>query len=456
MKNCNYLIAIALVCFAFISGCQEEERKNHDLSPGNPTVEAKTQFTGAYFGDDLPFTVTLNDNVPLSTLTVSLFFGEERVSQREFRVTQNGDFSGSINVPFFQNVADGTATLEFTLLDTHMTSVTRTYNVPVSRANYPYLILVTANATFPMYPTDNPHEYAVTDVFGNTEVPAYIRTPVMNENGNVITFGSEGGVITHGVTGEIPFETMESGGFTISFNTRTYEAGPFPPIFVNGERMSKISPNNFAVVANFTQGQEIAFEGDGFADIDEWWIDPDFFEPGEEDNVFKLLPIAGRYRIIANFTLKYFDVQVMSGNSMATLQANGTGAVWVKGNGVGKPSLANSPAWDQYRGLCMAPMGDGKYQLTLVVGETGRFIPTNNNQDNHRFKFFHQNDWGGEYRTDGTNSMITTTSNLVSITAGGDVGPAFNDITFTPGEVYVFVLDVGSDRSSAVLTVTKK
>jgi hypothetical protein len=453
MKNYNYLILIALMSFAFLTACEEEERKNYDWPPGNPSVEAKSPITGVYFGDDMPFTVTVNDDVPLSTLTVSLYYGDERVSQRVFRVKENGDFSGSIHIPYLQNIPDGNATLEFTLLDTHMTSATKSYSLPVSRAPYPYLIFVTADLSYPMFPTDNPYEYAFTETFASSEVPAYIKTPVVNENGNVITFGTDGGIITHGVTGDIPFDNMQDGTFAITFNIKTYEAKPFPPIFANGVRMTKLSPNNFAVVFDLTQNQEIVFSGEGFDDIDQWWIDPDFFKQDEkENNKFTFLPIAGRYRIVADMVLKWFKVEVMRGNSLATLQSDGTGAIWVIGNGIGKPSVAtNQIGWNPPKGLCFAPIGDKKYRLTLIGGEQIRSTSID-------FKFFWQQGYGnattGEFRGEGVN-IITTTSNIVVVTASGDIYLA-PGVTLENGAIYEFIIDVSAGRTSAVLTVTKK
>jgi hypothetical protein len=356
-------------------------------------------------------------------------------------------------VPYLKDIPDGNARLEFTLLDIHMTSATKSYNVPVRRAPYPYLILVTADVSYPMYPTGNPYEYAVTETFASSEVPAYIRTPVLNANGNVITFGMDGDVITHGVTREISFDNMRDGTFSIKFNIRTYEASPFPLIFCNGVRMTKFSTDNFAVVFDLTKDQEIVFDGQGFADIDQWWIDPDFFEKGDADNKFLFRPIAGRYRIIADFALKWFKVEVMRGNALATLQTDGTGTIWVIGNNIGKPSyVTNHIGWTVENGLSLAPIGDKKFRLTLVGGEQIR-------NDAISFKFYWQRGWGSGGTGEFFHNFMTTTSDLVLIRDDGNSSGTLNlrpGVTLEDGATYEFIIDVSAGITSAVLSVTKK
>ena len=443
MKNIKYLI-LGFVSSVFMAACSDDD---HDMSPGNPVMEAKTQFAGAYFGDNFPFTFAVSDNVPLSTLTAKLFFGDEEVSKTVIRTKENGEYSGTIAIPFFKDIPDGTASIEFTLIDTHLTSVKKSFDLPVSRANYPFLILVTADASYPMLPTGAPHEYAATEAFPSTDLPAYIKAPVMNENGNEITFGWESGAVLQGVTNDIPFVSPQAGTFSVTFNAKTYEASPFFEILLNGQMMAMLDKENFKIDVNLTQNQ--GFTVEGITDIADWWVDPDFITR-VSDNEFTFLPIAGTYRIIANTTFKYFRIEAMIGDSPATLQPDGTGAIWVIGEHVGKPSVTeNEVGWNTGKALCMAPIGDKKYQLTLVAGETVR-----TNQIN--FKFFHQKDWGGEFG----HTTLSTTSDLIVIGDGvtGDSGnlAIAENKTLEAGATYVFVVDLSAGNNKAVLTVTKK
>ena len=105
---------------------------------GNPTLQVESQFTNVHFGDLLPFEITVNDEVPLSTLTAQLYFGEEEVAKTIIRTKENGTYSGIIEVPYGQNIPDGTAALTFTLVNTTLKKATQSLDVPITRANYPY------------------------------------------------------------------------------------------------------------------------------------------------------------------------------------------------------------------------------------------------------------------------------------------------------------------------------
>jgi hypothetical protein len=440
------ILTVAVLILSLVSSCGEDE---YDMSPGNPALEIKSSFSGAAFGDSLLFTVAVSDNVPLSTLTVQLFFGDEKVSETVIRTKTAGEYSGKIYVPYYKDIPDGEATLEFILKDTHLSVAKKSVGVSAVRPEYPYLILVTADKSYPMTPTGVPYEYAATEVFPSTDLPAYIKTPVLNEYGNEITFGWEAGEIVQGSTNEIPFASAQGGTYSVSFNTKTYQATPFFELTVNGEKMTMADKENFRIDMNLTQSQNLSFEG--VSDIADWWIDPDFFTK-TTDNEFVFVPVTGKYRISANTALKYFSVETLAGNEPATLQPDGTGAVWIIGDNIGKPSLsANTVGWTTEKALCMSPVEDKKYQITVVGGQQ---IST----EGINFKFFHQKDWGGEF----TNTTLTTTSDIVFVGSGGDSGRdpgnlgLVGNIPLETGATYVFTVDVSEGINNAVLTVSIK
>ncbi|MDH6358840.1 DUF5125 domain-containing protein [Parabacteroides sp. PF5-9] len=445
MKNLKYWI-LSLMGFVLLASCSDDD--NEIRPAGNPVMEVKSQFQNVHFGDNLPFTVTVNDDIALSTLTAQLYFGEEVVSTTTIRTKSNGEYSGTISVPFYKGTPDGTATLEFVLLNTTMKNSKQTFDLPVTRADYPYLILITENASYPMLPTGTPYEYAVTEAFPSTDLPAYIKTPVVDEKGTELVFGWESGAITEGVSNYIPFVSPQGGAYSVVFNTKTYEAAPFFEILLNGQKMSMVDKENYQIDLELTQGEELTIEG--ISGIENWWIDADFIEEKSE-GVYNFVPITGKYRIAANLTKQYFKVEVLSGNSLATLQEDGTGAIWVIGEGVGKPDIATSQVgWTPGNALCMSPIADKIYQLTVVGGETV-------NTDAINFKFFHQKDWGGEL----THEFMTTNSNLIFIGDGengldpGNLG-LLPDVTLEEGATYVFTVDVTAGIDKAVLTVVKK
>jgi hypothetical protein len=444
MKRIKYLILslmglVALSCTDEVTEIQPE---------GNPVLEIEDQFSNVHFGDDLPFMATVSDEISLSTLTAILYFGEEEVSSTTIRTKENGEYSGTISVPFEKDIPDGTATLEFVLLNTTLKSVTKSFDVSISRAQYPYLILITEDASYPMLPTGQPNEYAATEAFPSTDLPGYIKTPVLDDKGNEIVFGWEAGAVTNGVSEYIPFVSPVGGTYSVTFNTLTYEAGPFFEILFNGQKMHMVDKENFELDVELTQGQEITVEGLG--DLADWWIDADYFIQ-EEVGLYNFAPISGKYRITANIPLQYFRVEVLDGNSPASLKEDGTGAIWIIGEHVGKPSVeSREVGWEPSRALCMAPVGDKKYQLTVVGGETIR-------TDNINFKFFHQKGWGGEF---GGNA-ISTSSDIVFIGDGengrdsGNLG-ILPDVTLESGATYVFEVDLSAGNEAVVLTVTKK
>ena len=444
MKNLKYWI-LSIISFAVLS-CSDEVSEIEQA--GNPVMEIENQFSNVHFGDVLPFTVTVNDEVSLSTLTAILYFGEEEVERTTIRTKENGEYSGTIEIPFEKDIPDGTATLEFVLRNTTMKTTTETVDVPITRAQYPYLILVTANASYPMLPTGQANEYAATEAFPSTDLPAYIKTPVVDDKGTEIVFGWEAGAVTNGVSTNIPFVSPVAGTYAVTFNTKTFEAAPFFEILLNGQKMGMVDKDNYRIDVDLTQGQDVAVEGLG--DIADWWIDADYFTK-QEDGLYTFVPITGKYRISANLKFKYFKVEVLDGNSTAVLNADGTGAIWVIGDNVGKPSLAeNTVGWTPENGLCMAPIGGKKYQLTVVGGE-------NISTDGINFKFFHQKAWGGEFGGD----ALTTTSEIVFVGDGengrdsGNLG-LVDGVTLEAGATYVFTVDVSAGNDQAVLTVTKE
>jgi hypothetical protein len=443
MKKYIYLLTALLVAGA----CSQDDDTN---APGNPVITPKTEFTGAHFGDSLAFTMNVaDDNAPLSTLKAKLYFGDEVVAETAIRTKTAGDYSGKLYIPCYANIPNGTATLEFVLTDTHLSTATKTVDLPVARRDYPYLVLVTDDAMYPMARTGL-YAYAATEMFPSTDLPAYIKTPAIGD-GNEITFGWEGGGVVQGSTTAIPFVSSVAGRFSVTFNTLTYEASPFFEIFVNGQKMDMVDKQNFKIDADLTTGQSLAVTG--IDDLSGWWIDPDFLTK-VADGEYTFAPIAGRYRITANTTLKYFRVEALSGNDPATLQSDGSGAIWIIGEGVGKPSVtANPVGWNTDNGLCMAPLGGGKYQITLVAGETV-------DAESINFKFFHQKGWGGEF----SNAELSTAGAIVFV--GDGTATDYQGNTRDPGNLgllqpldagatYVFTVDVSAGITSATLTVTK-
>lgn len=444
MKKNIYIVAV-LAGMLLMNSCKDD-----DLLPGNPVMDFQTEYSDALFGDSLPFTIKATDvDVPLSTLKAQLFFGGEKVSETVIRTKTSGqDYTGKIYIPYLPTIPNGKAILKYILQNINFTTSEKEVELSLRRPDFPYLKLITEDAKEYKMERDELYQYSVTGRFSN-EVKGYIVAPKVGENGNEITFGWGGKEITQGTTSAITFSNATAGNYSIAFNTLTYVGSPFMNLGVNGEKMELADSESFRIDLNLTKGQKLAFEG--VPDYDNWWIDPDFFKKGD-DGKLEFLPISGNYRIIANMKHKAFFVQALLNGKLATTQPDGTGAVWIIGNGVGKPSVAaREVGWTPENALCMSQMEAKKYQITFVAGRSIK-------SDNIDFKFFYAAGWDGEFSGD----AVTSNSSLIGVGTGKVDGVGHDNgnlyikdgKTLTPGHIYKLTLDVTAGIDKAVLSVT--
>lgn len=447
----NKLSFLAIMAGALLFGaCQDD-----DNAPGNPVMDIKTETLDACFGDSLAFTVNASDaDVPLSTLKAQLYFGEEMVSETVIRTKVSGDdYSGKIYVPFYKDIPDGTATLKYVLQNIHFTITEQDVQVRCTRPQWDHLLLVDEDGAQYEMPRTGENQYAVTAEFPQ-KLNAYIVAPAYGTAGNELTFGyASDGSITQGSTSVIPFSNFEAGEYTVTFNTLTYEAGPFLSLNMNGIEFTQVDANNMKVETALEQGQTITFEG--VPDYDQWWIDPDFFNVAD-DGTLTFAAISGNYRITADLQNKYFKVEALDASmSDATLQPDGTGAVYIIGEYVGKPNAFNMPGWEPSKAICMAPIGDKKYRFTGVAGSD-----INNPAGKQifalmvNFKFYGSKGWDNEYKSD----RMSTDSELFVVNPGpsddGNIHLA-SGVVLEDGATYVITVDM-SDPSHAVMHVEKK
>lgn len=429
--------------FVAFVGCKEDYK--YPLGGGSPLLDVTSVPNSAFFGDSLSFDARVSDaGKALSTLKVQLYYSEDLVSERTIRTKEYGDYAGKIYIPYLANIPNGTAKLKFILQNVGMTTTEKVIDLPLSRPDFPFLNLITDNGTYKMEKI-GANEYAVTDDFPQ-KVRGYIEAPAFGANGNTLHFGWDVDKITEGNTQQIPFSNYSSGTYTIQFNTLTYVASPFVSYKINGNELTMVDDNTYFIDVQLEKDQELTVEG--IADLDEWWIDSDFLR--KENGKYFFQAISGKYKVTAKFDRKYFIVEAMDGNNLATLKEDGTGAIWIIGEGIGKPSLSNQVGWDTGKALCLAPIGNKKYQVTVVAGQQVR-------ADNINFKFFHQKNWGGEYKNDN----LTTDSDLIFVgdgTNGRDPGNLGiqSGKTLEAGATYVFVVDVSAGKNNAKLTVTKQ
>lgn len=455
MKTLKY-IALSLLVAASTTACKDDpELLTTDVGPEMTVVSADA--SGVY-GGKVDFEVTMTDRYALSTLKAQVFFDDEMVAEEVIRTKSDGTYTGAVTLPFYKNIPDGEATLRFVGQNVRFGTTTVDRPLAVSRPKPAYLTFFLDDAEYRMEPTGNDYEYAVTDEFPQ-KPQGYIATPELDGQGSVVTFGysSEQGGIVSDSTEPIPFANSNAGEFTVSFNLKSFEGSPFIKLLFNDAEMTMVDNDNYSIVTTLTQNQTYTLTG--VSDFADWDIDRDFFERADASNpeALTFLPMSGMYKVTANFKHSYLRIEAMkSATEYASLAADGSGnAIWTVGAGIGKPVIKNGDGWDMgSTGLCLARVADKKFQISLVAG-------VSINASNFDFKFFWPKDWDkGEFlgKTDASFAnpygVLTTTSDLIEISDGGNLGLAEGKM-LDLGGIYRFTIDVSGGTMAAVLTVEK-
>ncbi len=153
----------------------------------------------------------------------------------------------------------------------------------------------------------------------------------------------------------------------------------------------------------------------------------------------------------------------MNGANPASLNDDGTGAVWIIGASsfnkpLFMPFFQNNVNW--WTGVeydvCMAQVKNKVYQVTMTVDKQLYHDPTTIN-----FKFFGQAGWGTEFKGSGGDHRITSTSDVFKIGTGADGHDDGNvyvpsTVTLNPGDTWVLTLDLTKGVANAVLSAVKK
>ncbi len=372
-KKSNLLLMLGV--FLSLYSCKKKAEID------TPTITSHQTAEVAYMGDSIPLTTTVNGHHPLSSIKVTFFRGDEKISESLIPVKEGGAYTNRLLVPFVKGIADGSAEIQVMVKNRNFNYSTATFPIQVTRPKFPYLTLKTAYGDYRMEPVaGEAYKYAVTQVFPSTKLNALIEAPAFGDNGNRFYFG--GATIVANATNldSIPFQVVTAPGlpFTVSFDTRTFEGKPFlKPAFGNFE-FPAFEGNVATIEHDFVQNQSVII--DGFTDLSQWWINPSFLDKNS-DGSYKFRAASGKYRVRADQNLRYFKIEPMNGNALADFNtATKTGGVWING-GVGDqagaapaerlgiPSITGNPTlWNPERNIAMAPMGNGIYQLKLVAG----------------------------------------------------------------------------------------
>lgn len=444
MKRIFFLAAAALA-FAGITGCQEE--KTLETTDKGPEMEVLSVDESAYFGGNLHFSVSMNDPIALSTLKAQLYFDEEKVAETVIRTKANGTYTDTLVVPFVAEVPNGTATVKFVGQNIKFGLTTIEKQVEVSRPQPDKIYLMIDGDKIAMAHQGD-YLYSVTKSFPQ-KPKGYFRVEGLDADGSVANFGWSSGQVAWDTESLIPFSNAVAGEYAITFNLFSFEASPFLTLKFGGVEMALMEgfDSRYSAVLPMKKGTAYEFEG---LDISKWTIDSDWFSR-EADGTLKSLVIDGNYRVIVDTEAEVVSAMTCdaSGNYAKFDTATGKGALYLVGEGLGKPNMAGAPGWTPDKGLCLAPVAEGVYQITGIAGLTMK-------ADDINFKFFGQNDGWGPVEL--KNDMLSSTDETIFV-GDGDNGADAGNVklqegkTFEPGGVYVFT--VTWNGGSGVLTLTK-
>lgn len=439
------MMVVGILC---TTSCNDKNDEFDDK--GSCSITSLTGPETAYMGDSIAFNFQISSNgAQPNQSKVQLLFGETIVSERIMLTPDAGTYSGKILIPFMKDIPDGEVTVKLRIQNERFASATAEKTFRIIRPQYPKLILKDAQGkSYDMLPVaGKPHTYAVTDVF-SSELYATIEAPKYGENGNPMIFGSVDGKIANGVSDEINFSADLDGKYEVTFNTMTYEGTPFIKFAMNGIEFAKVDDTKYKVETEIKQNADINITGLK-ADYANYWINPAFFDIVKDTNgkTLRFRGKDGKYRLTVDKSLKYFRVEVMSGNALADL-SKGDDVIWCIGdNNIGQPSFSkNGINWStEDKVICLAPIGNGKHQMILKGGQTIK-------KDNINFKFFYQRGWGIEFTADKI-SLADGSPWFIVNSADGNIkkGTSISD-----GKYYVITIDISAGPTKAKMYTEEK
>lgn len=431
MKILKY-IALPLLAIATMVGCKDDpELRVTDQGPQMNVVAVDAE---AYFGSNIHFEVSMNDVRPLSTLKAQLFFDEEMVAETVIRTKTNGTYEGTVLVPFAAEIPDGTAKLALVGQNIEFGLTTIEKEVAVYRPQPDKIYFVSGDQEYEMA-RQSGYLYSVTAEFPQ-KPKGYFRTDELDVDGTIATFGWKSGAIAWDSTADIPLSNAVAGEYPITFDMFSFEATPFLKLMFAGSELGLRdgSDSQYIAAVALKQGETYTLEG---LDISEWTIDPDWFTSNGDGSMVCNV-IDGYYLVQFDTAAEYVSAMTCDAAGVPAMfdTATGKGALYLVGEGLGKPNLAGAPGWVPEKGLCLAPVAADKHQITATAGLSMK-------ADGINFKFFGQNNGWGPVELKG--DMLSCTSDLILVGQGVDGYDSGNVYlqegkTFEPGGVYTFTL----------------
>lgn len=218
---------------------------------------------------------------------------------------------------------------------------------------------------------------------------------------------------------------------------------------MSADAQTKITPSA-TTVQTLDQGASYTFDG-----YEDYYVSPSFFSI-TADGKYRFKAVSGSYLVEAkdNNGVKYLQVRSCNADgSLATLQADGTGAIYMIGLGIGLPSATeNEVGWEPANGISMAQTSPKHFEMTGVIGK--EFSQT------IQFQFYGQAQWFPKLcGSDGQTYHITTNSDLIGIgkgfsVDGHDDGTLYykNGANVQAGDSLTISLDCSNGVANVILT----
>lgn len=451
MKHIKHFMPLLMALPLVAVSCSDEDY-SEPTPAGNPVITATAPAETVLMGNDVTLTVNCKDGqVALSTLKAQLSFSGEVMTDTTIRTKTDGDYTVKLNVPYCQYIPDGKVDVVLTLQNVSTKSTTETLSVNIARPHFTNLqFIANTGETYAMTETSD-YLYETTIDTRTNGFKGHFATA----DGKFVFGSSEGTTITLGETGDFAFTTAKVGKVKVTFDAKSYTATPVEelnilPIDLVNSDAGKVW------TGDLEQGAMCTITADGASLDDDWFYDTDFFTRSE-DGTYIFNAVSGKYSITADFTNKYLRIWALDGTEPETINADGTGALWIIGNeGINKPtwSTINHGWWTGTDSdICLTQVSSKVHQITLTVGKQLRATDVN-------FKFFGQPNWGVEFKGTASDYHLSTESEIFGVGDGNghDDGNIYlkDGATLTDGEVYVLTVDLTNGTANGVLKVEKK
>ena len=224
---------------------------------------------------------------------------------------------------------------------------------------------------------------------------------------------------------------------------------PKADITINGTKLEAGDTGKYELQLSLTQKQTL--EIGGIENMNDWYFDPDYLSK-TGDTQLTFLPVDGSYRIIVDDVRKAFGVVRMNDNAEASLDADGHGAVWLLGYGMGSPFISNEFNWDFGTAYCVAEISPKVYQFTGKTGlEKSSVLGERIRYDYISVKYLGAKSWEQQFHQKNL-QMDQATRSLFNVDEENLVLASSLEL----GATYVFTLDFTQGVDKGVLSVVKK